>query len=69
MAQWLRVLAILPEGLGSFPDPMRWFTTVCNSQFQGVQCPLLASAVIRNTFIHVGKILRHTKKLTIKIKM
>ena len=35
MAQWLRVLAALPQGRVEFPAPTRWLTTAYNSSSRG----------------------------------
>jgi hypothetical protein len=36
LAQWLRALAALPEDLGGFPPPTKWFSTICNSSLRGL---------------------------------
>jgi hypothetical protein len=59
MAQWLRTLAALPEGVYSILRTQLSVTPV-----PGIHHPLLASedsACILNTDIHVGKALIHTK--------
>jgi hypothetical protein len=53
MAQWLRLLAALPEDRVQFPTPTWQPTTICNSSSRG--SGTLAQTCRQNTNVHKNK--------------